>query len=70
MIIPGIQKLLKSKYVGSRVIITREKTCIDNKITIMVQVKEEYLDQVDTIQGEVKSITKVAFDKILPVIER
>lgn len=70
MITPGIQKLLKSKYVGSRVIITRDKTCVDNKITIMVQVKEEYLDQTNTIQSEIKSITKVAFEKILPVIER
>lgn len=70
MIAPKIMKLLKGKYVGSRLIITKDNNCLDNKVTMQVQVDEEYLNQTDTIQEEIKSITKITFEKIIPVIER
>ena len=62
------KKLLKTKYNGSRIIISREKQCSD-KLSIYIQTKENFLNDIDKIQSDIKNLTKINIPKVSPIIE-
>ena len=67
MIIHSIKRLLKTKYNGSKIMLSKFDD--DNIIDIVIQIPQEYVNETDKLKQEIFDLTKSEFIKIIPIVE-
>lgn len=67
MVIHLIKRLLKTKYNGSKIMLSKFDD--NDSLDILIQIPEEYIDQTQTMEDEIFNLTKSDFIKIVPMVE-
>lgn len=67
MIIHAVKRLLRTKYNGSKIILSKFDD--NGSLDILVQVPDEYKSETDNIKVEIYDLTKSEFIKIIPMVE-